>query len=293
MGEAIALVKRDTVDIVASKIRQFQDSGELHFPANYSPENAMKSAWLILQTITTGKSDGYKPALQVCTKDSVANALLDMVVQGLNPAKKQCYFIVYGKQLTCQRSYFGTMAVTVNNTNAKEIFAEVVYKGDDFEFEISRGRKRVTKHIQQLANIEKGEILGAYCTIVMGDDSEITDFMTMQEIHQSWKQSRNSPDAEGSVHKKFPAEMAKKTVVNRACKSLLNSSDDSGLVMKRVRRSDDSVEEAELEAEITDNANQTPIDVDYQYQNEPDEPKPTKEETPESKLERELEEVPF
>jgi recombination protein RecT len=37
--------------------------------------------------------------LQACTRDSIANALLDMAVQGLNPAKKQGYFIAYGKQL--------------------------------------------------------------------------------------------------------------------------------------------------------------------------------------------------
>jgi recombination protein RecT len=114
----LAMVKKDTVDIVAAKVKQFQENGELHFPANYSPENAMKSAWLILQTI---KDRNQKPALEVCTRDSVANALLDMVVQGLNPAKKQCYFIVYGNQLVCQRSYFGTMAVTKRVTGAKDI----------------------------------------------------------------------------------------------------------------------------------------------------------------------------
>lgn len=105
----LALVKRDTVDVVAEKVRQFQERGEIHFPANYSPENAMKSAWLLLQTV---QDKNYKPALETCTKDSIANSLLDMVVQGLNPAKKQGYFIVYGTKLTFQRSYFGTMAVT-------------------------------------------------------------------------------------------------------------------------------------------------------------------------------------
>ncbi|MFD1675439.1 recombinase RecT [Alicyclobacillus fodiniaquatilis] len=297
---ALAITKKDTVDVVASKIRQFQERGEIHFPPNYSPENAMKSAWLNLQAITTGKADGYKPVLQVCTKDSIANALLDMVVQGLNPAKKQCYFIAYGKQLVCQRSYFGTMAVTKNNTNAKEIFAEVVYEDDDFEFQIRRGRKQVTKHVQTMESLNKAVIIGAYCTIVMDDDTEFTDFMTVSEIRQAWKQSKNNPDSEGSVHNKFPAEMAKKTVINRACKALLNSSDDSGLVMQHVRRNDDIIDEVEMEAEIAENANQQPIDVDYQYSEdttEREEPKkePTKEvhDTPESKLERQLEEAPF
>ncbi|WP_243124300.1 recombinase RecT [Clostridium sp. AWRP] len=34
------------------------------------------------------------------------------MMQGLTPAKKQCYFVVYGKQLQLMRSYMGTAAVT-------------------------------------------------------------------------------------------------------------------------------------------------------------------------------------
>src|SRR5690606_20910731 len=152
------------------------ERGEIHFPANYSPENAMKSAWLILQNTLDREK---RPVLEVCTKDSIANSLLDMVVQGLNPAKKQGYFIAYGKQLVFQRSYFGTMAVTKRVTGAKDICAEVVYEGDEFEFEISRGRKKITKHKQTVASINGGKIVAAYCTIVFDDEREYTDIMTM------------------------------------------------------------------------------------------------------------------
>ena len=75
--QPLALLKKDTVDIVAARVRQFQESGELNLPANYSPENAMKSAWLTLQS-TTDRNN--RPALEVCTKDSIANSLLDMLV---------------------------------------------------------------------------------------------------------------------------------------------------------------------------------------------------------------------
>src|SRR5690606_18529173 len=136
------------------------------------------------------------------------NALLDMVVQGLNPAKKQGYFIVYGRQLVFQRSYFGTMAVTKRVTGAKDIFAQVVYDGDEFEFEIDRGKKRVLKHVQTLKSLSSGKIVAAYCTIIFPDDREYTDIMTMDEIRQSWKKSKQGPDREGSTHQEFPQEMA-------------------------------------------------------------------------------------
>lgn len=258
----LALVKKDTVDVVAAKVRQFQERGEIHFPANYSAENAMKSAWLILQS-TTDKNG--KPALEACTRDSIANALLDMVVQGLNPAKKQGYFIVYGNQLIFQRSYFGTMAVTKRVTGAKDIFAQVVYEGDVFEFEINRGRKKVLKHVQTLQSLSSGKIVAAYCTIVFDDEREFTDIMTIEEIRQSWKKSRQNPERDGSTHKEFPGEMAKRTVINRTCKVYLNSSDDGSLLLKHFNRQDEILAEAEVEAEIAENANSEPIDVEYEF----------------------------
>lgn len=98
----------DLVDSVSHKLRKFADKGELVLPSNYSIENALKSAWLMLQeTVDKDK----RPVLLACTKASIANALLDMAVQGLNPGKKQCYFIAFGTKLLCLRSYFGAMVV--------------------------------------------------------------------------------------------------------------------------------------------------------------------------------------
>lgn len=254
----LAMIKRDTVDVVADRVRQFQERGEIHFPANYSPENAMKSAWLLLQTVQT---KDHKPVLEACTRDSIANALLDMVVQGLNPAKKQGYFIAYGKNLVFQRSYFGTMAVTKRVTGASEIVPQLIYEGDDFEFEIVRSGKKVTKHKQSFANIDDNKIIGAHCTIYWPDGREYTEIMTMKEIRQSWKKSKQNPDKEGSTHNEFPGEMAKRTVVNRTCKAYMNTSDDGSLIMKHFHRGDEAITEAVVEEEIAENANGDIIDI--------------------------------
>ena len=259
----LALIKKDVVDVVGKKVQEFVSRGELHLPPNYSVENAMKSAWLILQN-TVDKDK--RPVLQVCTKDSIANSLLDMAVQGLNPAKKQGYFIAYGRQLVFQRSYFGTMAVTKRVAGAKDIFAEVVYKGDEFEYTIHRGNKLITKHVQRIENVDPGNIVAAYCTIVFDDDRQFTDVMTWPEIQKAWSKSKMNPDKEGSTHKEFAQEMARKTVINRACKRHLNSSDDGSLLMHHVNRADEVAAEAEIEAEIAENANQELIDIDADYE---------------------------
>jgi recombination protein RecT len=264
-GNALALIKKDVVDVVGKKVQEFVNRGELHLPPNYSVENAMKSAWLILQN-TVDKDK--RPVLQACTRDSIANALLDMAVQGLNPAKKQGYFIAYGKQLVFQRSYFGTMAVTKRVTGAKDIFAEVVYKGDEFEYTIHRGNKVITKHVQRIENVDPDNIVAAYCTIVFDDDRQFTDVMTWAEIQKAWSKSKMNPDKEGSTHKEFAQEMARKTVINRACKRYLNSSDDGSLLMYHVNRADEVAAEAEVEAEIEENANTELIDVEYTVEDE-------------------------
>lgn len=254
-----ALAMKDTVDIVAKRVRQFQESGQLHLPANYSAENAMKSAWLTLQS-TLDKSG--KPALQVCTKDSVANALLDMIVQGLNPAKKQCYFIVYGNKLICQRSYFGSMHLVKEVAGAKDVYAQVVYRGDDFQYEISKGRKKVLKHVQKIENIKNENIIAAYCIIEFEDGRpDYAEIMTIDQIKQAWKQSPMYKDGGNGTHQKFTEEMAKKTVINRACKSFINSSSDSNLFLSAFNRADEEKAEVEVAQEIAENANAEYIDI--------------------------------
>lgn len=260
----LVLVKKNTVDVVASKVREFQESGQLHLPGDYSPENAMKSAWLILQnTLDRDK----KPVLTVCSRDSIANSLFDMVVQGLNPAKKQGYFIAYGKQLVFQRSYFGTMALIKRvDSTVEDIFAEVVYEGDTFKYRINRGKKEVTEHEQSLDNVDGQKIKAAYCMIIdTSGEVKRTEIMTINEIKQAWKQSQVKPVDEngvirsGSTHEKFTADMCKKTVINKACKPIINSSSDNYLFRESFNRAAEISAEEEVAHEIRENANIGPI----------------------------------
>jgi len=183
-------------------------------------QNALKSAWLILQT-TLDKDK--KPVLLSCTKSSIVNALLDMVIQGLNPAKKQCYFIAYGNYLTCQRSYFGTMAVAkMVDPTIKDIVAEVVYEGDTFKYKLVRGKKIVTEHEQQIENVDPKKIKAAYAMIIdQNDEIRATEIMTIDQIKQAWKKSQIHPVDEkgnvraGTTHEQFTAEMCMRTVINK------------------------------------------------------------------------------
>ena len=252
-------VKKEVVDVVEKRVASFVKNGELSLPQGYSPHNAMKSAWLTLQEV---KDKDDKLALTSCTRASIANALLDMVVQGLNPAKKQGYFIVYKDKLVFQRSYFGTMAVCKNVAGAKDVRGEVVYEGDDFVYEIGRTGKIIRRHIQELKNIRPDLIVAAYCVIEFEDGRQYTEVMTLAQIKKAWEKSKMNPDKDGSVHKEFPEEMCKRTVINRACKTYINSSNDSNLLLHHFNRADEVIEDQEIEDEISENANSLVIDIE-------------------------------
>ncbi len=270
-------VKKETIDIVESKIKALNQSGDLHFPVNYVPQNALKSAWLVLQSTKDGNQ---KPVLETCTKDSIANSLLSMAIQGLNPDKKQCYFVAYGTHLTLMRSYFGAVHVAKSvNEDIEDIYADVVYEGDKFKYEKKRGKTIVTLHEQELSNINKAKIVAAYACISYKDGREEAIIMTLDEIKQSWKQSKMNPvEAGGSVkenstHGKFPAEMCKKTVINRAAKMIINTSDDRNIMVQFAKKVEDDLQDAQVAEEIAENANKEPLDiVETQYKVEDDEP---------------------
>lgn len=212
---------------VLSRIEQFQKDGSMILPKNYSVENHMKSAWLALQEV---EDKEHHKALQICTKESIANSLLDMVLQGLSVSKKQGYFIVYGNKLIFQRSYFGTIALAKRAGGiVSEPVANVIYDGDDFQYEIDPKTAKVAiiKHSQKLENIDNSKIKGAYALVTLADGTTQVTIMSMQQIRAAWGQGAtkgNSP-----AHKNFAEEMAKKTVIGRACKAIINSSDDAWL----------------------------------------------------------------
>lgn len=217
----MAVMQKDITDQVSNRISQLQDDG-LALPKDYNPQNALKAAWFKLQQT---KDRSNRPALQVCTRASIANALLDMVTQGLSPAKTQCYFIMYGNEVQLQRSYFGTIAAVKRLSSVKDIDAQVVHQGDEFAIGADElGRIKVTKFVPKFENLDK-PIKGAFAFIELANGDVHYTVMTQKQIMTSWGQSRQH-----NVQQKFADEMAKRTVINRAAKMYINTSDDSDLL---------------------------------------------------------------
>ena len=236
---------------ISEKVRQqiadLEAKKQIALPPNYSPENALKSAWLILQeTLDTNK----KPVLQTCTAASIQNALFSMVIQGLSPSKKQCYFIAYGNQLQLSRSYLGTVAATKRLSGIKDVKAHVIYEGDTFETEYDKDTAtiKIKEFKPSFSTVDITKIKGAFAVII-GENGPIhTEIMTMAQIRAAWKQGYAKGNS--GAHNNFTEEMSKKTVINRACKAYWNTSDDSDLLIEAFNSTTDSDDEDQRNSNI-------------------------------------------
>lgn len=209
---------------VLQRVNQMQSDGGINLPGDYSAANALRSAYLIINDMRDAKTG--VPILQTVKRDSVYNALFNMTTQGLNPAKRQCSFIQYGDKLHMQREYAGSIALAKRYADVKEINAALIYEGENpvFEIDTTTGRKKLISHNMNWENIDDTKIRGAYAIVLFNDGSTNVEIMTMAQIRKSWEQGQTK--GQSPAHKNFPGEMAKKTVIGRACKLLIASSDD-------------------------------------------------------------------
>lgn len=210
-------------DLVLQRVNEMKDTQSLSLPKNYNASNALNAAFLELQKV---QDRNKRPALNVCSKDSIVKSLLDMTLQGLSPAKDQCYFIVYGNELQMQRSYFGTVAAVKRLDGVKKVRAEVVHEGDEFEIGSDEDMELVVKKFNPKFENQDKPIIGAFALIKTDEGNSYT-VMTKAEIDQSWAQTRQKNN---KVQRNFSQEMAKRTVLNRAAKMFINTSDDSDLL---------------------------------------------------------------
>lgn len=244
------------VNKVSNQVAAMINSGKLHIPPNYSPTNALKSLWLILQTTQTADK---RPVLSACTQASIANTMLDTVIQGLDPSKDQMYPVAYGTTLICQRSYHGDQAIAKRvNPEIDDFIAMPVYEGDDFKYRIGPRGYEILAHEQSLSNIQADKIVASYCIAVRADGSPIrAEIMTYDQLLSAWKKSKAKvvlPDGslkDDSFHADFTDEAARKTVIHRLCKRIISSSNDKSLMVETFKRTADGIaSEAEANANM-------------------------------------------
>lgn len=233
-------MSNELVTMVNNNIEDMKNNEGLSLPPDYSVGNALNSAYLILSDTSKGQ-----PLLDKCDQGSVIKALMNMAIQGLSPAKNQCYFIPYGNQLVMQRSYFGSISVVKRLSNVKDIQAQVVHKDDTFKIGGENGVLVVKEFEPSFENLDK-PIIGAFAWIEDINGNRTYTVMTKKDIDTSWSHAKTK-----KVQNEFPEEMAKRTVINRAAKFYINSSSDNDLFVQAVNETTSNEYENDDRKDVT------------------------------------------
>ena len=220
---ALKRMQEETTQQIMERVTGWQETGEVVLPKGYHVGNAIKLAWLYLQTVENLQ---HQKAIDYCTKDSICNALLNMVINGEYP-QKHCYFIMYGNRLEWQERYLGKLMRAKRDTEIGKVNAQVIYEGDEFVYTIDEnGEKQLVKHVPNLANIDNTKILAAYAVVINKDGTRHIEVMTKTQIQKAWEQGAMKGNS--GAHKNFTDQMCMKTVIQRACKIALDSPADPG-----------------------------------------------------------------
>lgn len=260
-NKALKEMQDTTVNAVMKQVEELQQTGGLVLPKDYNVGNALKSAWIYLQTIETRTK---QKAIDVCTKLSICNCLLEMVIRGQHP-KKHCYFIACGNSLEYWERYTGKLLRAKRDTNIQEVVAQVIYEGDNFVYGVDKnGYYQLIKHETAIGNINPDKIKAVYAVVIYKDGNKHLEVMTMDQIRKSWQQG--AARGTSGAHQNFTDQMCKKTVIARACKIELDSATDGE--EEELSMTPPSSAEAIRDAaqqQITVQANETP-QLEYKKQ---------------------------
>lgn len=211
---ANAISQPNISDKLLASMDKLVQQGQLTFPKGYQLGNELKSAYFKITS---------NPILASCNPSSIANALSDMVIQGLSVQRNQGYLIPYNGQLSFQRSYFGDIMLAKRTGLITEVNARVIYDGDTCDTDTDElGNEYVKYHKSSIENHDNA-IVGAYAWVTGINGYKLFAIMTKKEIEANWSLSK---DSSRKFQKTFPQEASKRTVIRRLLKNVFNTAVD-------------------------------------------------------------------
>lgn len=207
------------IEVSAFKTIETMLENGITFPIGYNPQKAVTGALMKIQ---------QDEKLMNCTKESIIESLMQMVNLGLDVNATQAYLIPYNKSCKLSVSYFGKQTAIKRINGVIDVVAQPIFGEDEVNYEMEDGSIKNLEHKTNFKSRKSG-IAGAYAIIkldkeVFGREEHI-EIMDIDEIQSSWGMGAtkgNSP-----AHKNFKGEMAKKSVISRACKHFINTITDA------------------------------------------------------------------
>lgn len=144
---------------------------------------------------------------------SLQNAIINVASIGisLNPANKHAYLVPRDGKICLDISYMGLLHLAMESGSILWGQCKLVCSNDTYS---SNGLDKAPTHNYNPFSTDRGEVIGAYCTVKTLSGDFLTDEMSKAEIVliQNTSKAKNGP------WKTHWNEMARKTVVKRAAK---------------------------------------------------------------------------
>lgn len=175
-----------------------------------------------------------QPKLMKCTQESFAKAMLDLASIGLEPDGRQAHLIPFDKykfnpstrkrEFVCTEcqvvpDYKGLVMLMRDSDLIADIHADVVFKGDEFDYAYGTSPYLTHKPVAERDGIP----VCAYSVVKFKDGSCSFEVMTFAEIEGIRKRSKTYDKKTGKNSGPWDSdynEMAKKTVIKRHSKVL-------------------------------------------------------------------------
>jgi len=159
----------------------------------------------------------YLAGIMKSKPKSFQNAITDVASLNLtlNPALSYAYLVPRKGTICLDISYQGLLYIAQREKRIKKAFCDVVHANDTFEF---KGVMEPVVHSYDPFK-DRGDKVGAWCSVLLSDDTWQSHVMTIKEIHdiralsEAWKRMK-----EKSVWGKHPKAMELKTVIKQASK---------------------------------------------------------------------------
>lgn len=161
---------------------------------------------------------------------SIAKCVWNIAITGLtlNPIHKLAYITPRKDSngnwdAILMPSYQGLVKLITDTGSVKNIFAHVVYKGDDFE--VTYGTEMGIKHTPKFKTIKNEDLTHVYAVAILDNGTKQIEVMGLEEIHAIRARSDGyrafaNNRAKSAIWETDFAEMSRKTVIKRITKYL-------------------------------------------------------------------------
>lgn len=234
-------------------------------PKNFNQTRFIQNCLTVLKEIKPTDLGKYTP-------ESIALTMIKGAFLGLDFFNRECYAIPFGNELQFLTDYKGDikLARQYSIKPIKDIYAELVREGDQFEYKVINGQQSVNFNPIQFSDTP---VIGAFAIVYYEDGAINCARMSVKELIETKKNWSKCPNSPAWV--KATGEMYKKTVLKRLCKMIELNFDNADQAQAYEEGSDlkrDVIDVSSPSPEVRDPFEKTPQDRPKQGQEAPEAP---------------------